>query len=333
MIGRALAFGSLTAVCLAAAPAISAANPLDIPSAAPPQFRAVLREKLRTGEPRRSADSRIELGSQHGYRLMVVGEGNLVALVVMRNPGLSRILEAAASTRRPTAIAQTVTAYVTRGTVTPTRIEGSFGALGDVAVRFRPSGRSVKEDPKGCRGNSAFEVRRGTFAGHIRFTGENGYVSVRAHRARGRVRTPRHLRCRGRRSVGPHPRERSTGRRQGDGRAGMFVERHTPTTSTELFALQTTRLSLLLALAEESHGRMAVFHYVLALVGGRILTHDDALTSATLRPPRPFHGKGIYSAAPDGTKTWSGSLSVAFPGIPRQPLTGAGFDSQLAVGF
>lgn len=332
MIGRALALASLSAVCLMAAPATGVANPLDIPSAAPPQFRAVLREKLHTGEPRRSADSRIDLGFQHGYRLMVVGEGNLVALVVMRNPGLSRILEAAASTRGP-AIAQVVTAYVTRGTVTPTRIEGSFGPLGDVAVRFHSSGRTIKEDPRHCRGNSAYQVRRGTFAGHIRFTGENGYVSVRAHRARGRVRTPRHLRCRGRHLVESHPRERSTGRRQSDSRSGMFVERHTPMTSTELFAFQTSRLSLLLALAEESHGRMAVFHYVLALVRGQILTHDDALTSATLQPPRPFHGKGIYSAAPDGTKTWGGSLSVAFPGTPRQPLTGAGFASQLTVGF
>lgn len=333
MTGRGLALVSLMAVCLAAAPAFSAASPLDIPSAAPPQFRAALREKLHTSEPRRSADSRIELGSRHGYRLMIVGEGNLVALVVMRNPSLSRILEAAASARGPASIARVVTAYVTRGTVTPTRIEGSFGSLGDVAVRFHPSGRTVEEDPRGCRGNSAYKVRRGTFAGHIRFTGENGYLSVRAHRARGRVRTPRHLRCRSRRPVGPHQRDRSTGRRRSDGRAGMFAERHTPTTSTELFAFQTSRLSLLLALAEESHGRMAVFHYVLALVKGKVLTHDDALTSATLKPPRPFHGKGIYKAAPDGTKTWSGSLSVAFPGVPRQPLTGAEFASQLSVGF
>jgi len=333
MIGRPLALASLTALCLGAAPAASPASPLDIPSAAPPQFRAVLREKLHTSEPRRSADSRIELGFQHGYRLMVIGEGNLVALVAMRDPGLSRILEAVSSAHKPPALARTVTAYVTRGTVTPTRIEASFGSLGDVAVRFHPSGRTVKEDPGHCRGNSAFKVRRGTFAGRIRFTGENGYVSVRAHRARGRVRTPRHLRCRGRRPVGPHPRDRSTGRRRSDSRAGMFVERHTPTTSTELFAFQTSRLSLLLALAEESRGTMAVFHYVLALVGGRVLTHDDALTSATLRPPRPFHGRGIYSAAPDGTKTWSGSLSVAFPGAPRQPLTGAEFASQLTVGF
>jgi hypothetical protein len=332
MIGRGLACASLAAACLMAAPATEAASPLDIPSAAPPQFRAVLREKLHASEPRRSADSRIELGFQHGYRLMVVGEGNLVALVVERNPGLSHILAAARSSRRP-AVAQAVTAYVTRGTVTPTRIEGSFGSLGDVAVRFHPSGRTIREDPKGCRGNSAYRVRHGTFVGHIRFTGENGYVSVRAHRARGRVRTPRHLRCRGRRLAGPHRRARSAGRRRRDGRAGMFVERRTPTTSTELFAFQTSRISLLLALAEESRGRMAVFHYVLALVRGRILTHDDALTSATLRPPRPFHGTGTYSAAPDGTKTWSGSLSVAFPGTPRQSLTGAGFTSQLSVGF
>jgi len=205
--------------------------------------------------------------------------------------------------------------------------------MGSVAVHFHPSGRTVKEDPGHCRGNSAYTVRHGTFAGRIRFTGEDRYVAVNAHRAKGRVRTPRHLRCRGRRPIGSHPRDRSTDRSRSRSQAGIFVEHHTPTTSTELFALQADHLSLLLALAEESRGRIAVFRYVLALVGDQILTHDDALTSATLHPPRPFHGKGIYSAAPDGTKTWSGSLSVAFPGTPRQPLTGAEFVSELNVGF
>jgi hypothetical protein len=92
-------------------------------------------------------------------------------------------------------------------------------------------------------------------------------------------------------------------------------------------------LALLLALQEETDGQMAIIRYALAFVRDSVLSHNDALTSATLRPPRPFHGKGVYSAAPDGTKTWSGSLSVAFPGAPRQPLTGPDFTTQLEVGF
>jgi len=92
-------------------------------------------------------------------------------------------------------------------------------------------------------------------------------------------------------------------------------------------------IALLLALAEESLGRMAILHYALEIVSGSVISHDDALTSATLAPPRPFHGKGIYRAAPDGTKTWSGSLSAAFPGRPRLALTGPEFAATLEAGF
>lgn len=331
MIRALSSYVALTVACLLTAPVASGASPLDIPSAAPRQFRAILREKLRTSDQRRSADSLVKLPSQHGYRLMILGEGNLVALVVMRHSGGSHLrLDRGGARKR--AVSRAVTAYVTRGTVTPTRIKGSFGPMGSVAVRFHPSGRTVKEDPGRCRGHSAFTLRYGTFAGHIRFTGEDRYLVIRAHRAKGKVRTPRHLRCRARHPIGRHPRERSTSSRHAH-RAEVFVEDHMPTASTELIALQADRLSLLLALSEESSGRMAVFHYVLALSERQILTHDDALTSATLRPPRPFHGKGVYSAGPDGTKTWGGTLSVAFPGTPKQPMTGPDFVAQLNVGF
>lgn len=330
MIRRALLPAAL-AFALLTAPA-SWATPLDIPAAAPPQFRALLRAKLHTSERRSSAMTRIELQPQHGYRLMVIGEGNVVALVVMREYGSERSLFESKG-----AVGQVVTGYVTRGSVTPTRIEGSFGRMGSVAMRFNPSGRASKEDPRRCRGHGHYTTRYGTFAGHIRFTGEDGYVAVRAHRARGRVRTPRHLRCRHGRFIGSFLRQRSTGSRPTRSVSGLVAEHHLPTRSTELLAFQVQRsgrsLALLLALQEESEERMAILRYALAFVGDSVLSHDDALTSATLRPPRPFHGKGIYSAAADGTRTWSGSLSIAFPGAPRQPLTGEDFATELEVGF
>ena len=328
MTRRSLALVAL-ATSLLLTPAAASANPLDIPAAAPPQFRAALRAKLHMNERRSSSESRIDLGTQHGYRLMIVAEGNVVALVALdeRRPSQgshSRFLDS---------LSQVATAYVTHGTVTPSRIEGSFGRFGSVSVRFRPSGRTSAKALRHCKGQRGYVTRYGTFAGHVRFTGEDKYVAVRAHRAKGQVRGPRHVRCHRGRIVRPLSRRRS-GESHSDGsRATIFAERRTATAGTEVLAFQAGDGALLLALAEESLGRMAVVHYALEVVSGSVLSHDDALTSATLAPPRPFHGKGIYEAAPDGTRTWSGSLSVAFPGSPRLPLTGPEFAAKLEVGF
>jgi len=317
------------AASLLLAPSVASANPLDILAAAPPQFRAALRAKLHMNERRSSSESRIDLGTQHGYRLMVIAEGNVVALVALdkrRRPQAfhSRFLDS---------ISQVATAYVTHGTVTPSRIEASFGRFGSVSVRFRPSGRSSAKALRHCRGQRGYVTRYGTFAGNVRFTGEDKYVAVRAHRAKGQVRGPRHARCHRRRVVRSLSRHRSSGSRSDRSRATISAERRTATAGTDVLAFQAGDIALLLALAEESLGRMAVVHYALEIVSGSVLSHDDALTSATLAPPLPFHGKGIYEASPDGTRTWSGSLSVAFPGSPRLPLTGPEFVAKLEAGF
>lgn len=328
MIRRSLVLVALAASLLLV-PAACWANPLDIPAAAPPQFRAALRAKLQMSERRSSSESRIDLGMQHGYRLMVIGEGNVVAFVVLDKRRLPQALHS----RFLDSLTEVVTAYVTHGIVTPSRIEGSFGRYGSVSVRFRPSGRTSARKLRHCRGQRGYVTRYGTFAGNVRFTGEDKYVTVRAHRVKGRVRGPRHVRCHRRRVVRPLSRHHASASRSGSDRATISAERRSATAGTEVLAFQAGDASLLLALAEETLGRMAVVRYALEFASGKVFTHDDALTSATLAPPRPFHGKGVYEAAPDGTKTWSGSLSVAFPGSPRLALTGPEFTTLLEVGF
>jgi hypothetical protein len=236
-------------------------------------------------------------------------------------------------------LSQVATGYVTRGTVTPTRIEGSFGRFGSVSLRFVPSGRTVKGSRHRCPRHARYTTRYGRFVGNVRFTGEHGYVAVRAHRAKGRVRTPRHLQCRYRGVRIEALRRRSARRREPPVVSDLVAEYRQPTDSTGLFAFQVQdpsverALALLLALREETRERMAVVRYAMTFTDRSVLSRDDALTSATLHPPRPFRGKGVYSAAPDGTTTWSGSLSIAFPGAPRQPLTGPEFTSKLEAGF
>jgi hypothetical protein len=316
------------AACLLLVPAPAQANPLDIPSAAPPQFRALLREKLHVNRGSFGTESRIDLGSKHGYRLLVIGEGNVVAFVVMRdrNPR-------GPAARKSRSRSRLVTAYVTRGRATRTRIEGSFGSFGDIDVRFRPSGRVVTDEPRRCKGRPHFTYRYGTYVGRIRFTGEDHYIAVRAHRAKGRLRSPLRLHCRRQVGVPLTQRARSSERRRSPQFAGLFAEHRQITSSTGLLVLSVGKRALLLALQEESLGDMAKISYGLVMARGASLRYNESLTSATLEPPRPFRGKGDYRAAPDGTTTWAGSLSIAFPGAPRQPLTGPDFTAELDAGF
>lgn len=329
MIRRSRRGAALAVACLLLAPALGRANPLDIPAAAPPQFRALLRARLHSSKRPPVAESRVELESQHGYRLAVIGEGGIVALVATRGRKLMDVPTGSAKPR-----SRVVTGYVTHGTVTPTRIEGSFGRFGSVAVRFRPSGRIATEDPRRCRGHDHFVFRYGAFVGRIRFTGENRYIAVRAHRAKGRIRSPLYLHCLHRHITKPIAHNaRPVGGPARSRFAAIFAEHRRATASTELLAFRVKERALLLALVEESLGRVAELRYALAVAPGAALVHNDALTSATLDPPAPFHGKGFYGAAPDGTKTWTGSLSVAFPGAARQPLAGSEFEADLVAGF
>ena len=79
---------------------------------------------------------------------------------------------------------------------------------------------------------------------------------------------------------------------------------------------------------------MARIRYALATERSKdAIAINDALTSASIEPPPPFHGKGTYRAAPDGTTSWTGPLSVSLPGAPRLPLTGERVQSDARIGF
>jgi len=321
----------MATIGILALPSAAAAEALDA-SAVPPQLRALVRARMHVPPPRRGSESRLELKAQHGYEVAVVGEGGVVAVEVSKRMphGRENFLEKLFGAR------QAVTVYVTRGTVTPRRIAASFGKFGEVDVRFRPSGRVVHSDArKRCRGADRFSSQLGVFVGGIRFSGEKNYVSFRAHRAKGRVRSPLRLRCvssflrsRARswaRPVSQHPRFTST-----------FLEaghRH-GVSSTELLTFRAGKTTLFLAATEEGLGSMARIRYALSTgPSKRVLALDDALTTASIEPPAPFHGKGTYRAAPDGTTSWTGSLSVSLPGAPRLPLTGEEFKATLESGF
>jgi hypothetical protein len=258
-----------------------------------------------------------------------------VIVIAVRNVVALEVVRARSHESRSLKQGRAITAYVAHGTVTPGRIEAKFGGLGKVSMRFHPSGRVAKSKPlRHCDGAHRYTRRFGSFAGTVRFSGEGHYVAVRAHRAKGVVRSPIRLDCAGR-----SLRSRPTRFARQVGRGPKF----TPTilaafwrqavSSTDFFSFQVGQKTLYIAVAEESRGSLAEVRIGAVIGHSKTLVADDALTSATVRPPPPFHGKGIYGAAPDGTKSWTGSLSVVFPGTPRFPLTGPQFEPLLATGF
>jgi hypothetical protein len=307
-------------LALLAVPAAATAGPLgfpfDLPAQVPAQFRGLVSSQMAPSSSPAPFHPVFVLGANNGYRVGVIGIGSAVVLEVVH--GRSRAM----------------TAYVARGTVTPRRLEASFGSFGKVAMRFRPSaGRSGQEPPRRCQGAGRFTSRRGVFVGSVRFRGEDGYVSVDAHRAKGQVSS---LAPRCEQSSSTRPAEHSTQPVQQSGGGAevgsLSAGWRRAVASTSFAAIGFGSKTLFLASAEQSQGPLAIFRVAVA-VATRGFAIDDALTLARVSPPAPFAGAGTYRAAPDGTRTWTGELAVNFPGAPHLPLTGPQFKARLEAGF
>ena len=318
-IRRLLLIAALVLVVIPASASASARPPafsLELPRELPPRLRAQVPSRMNPRSSPAPFHAAFVLKPSHGYRIGVVGIGGAVVLEVRRGH------------------ARALTAYVARGTVTPGRLEASFGDLGKVAMRFRPSSNRTWEKPhRRCKGAGRFVNRNGVYVGDVRFKGEGGYVSIHVHRAKGQVSSvaPWCLRAR------PDRRSQHAIRpsQQGDPWEldSLGASWRHGVTSTSVGAIALGRRVLFFASTEQSVGRLAILRFAFARGSPRAFTVDNALTRAQIRPPAPFNGTGTYRAAADGTKTWSGGLAVNFPGAPRLPLAGPLFKARLKVGL
>lgn len=326
---RALLGAVVATMGLFALPTASPATVLDLPTGVPAKLGEMLRARQHTAS-HRSFESRFELDAGHGYRLVVTGRGDTVLVEVGKPESLRQW-----SFRQNHFISQSLTAYAARGMVTPRRIAASFGKFGRIDVRFRPNGKAVAlPTRRRCKGGDHVTRQPGVFVGSIKFAGERNYVAVHAHRAAGRVRSPLRPHCLPARSRPlASPRGRPVGQPRGGFHGSLAAFWRDAVKSTELYVFGNDRRTIQIAVVEESLGAMAEFHLGLSVSRPRVFAIDDALTLATLAPPSPFHGKGTYRAAPDGSTSWTGPLSVSFPGSPRWPLTGEQFKVVLNAGF
>jgi hypothetical protein len=257
------------------------------------------------------------LKGSHGYRVGVIGFGSTVLLEVIHGR------------------ARAITAYAARGVVKPGRLEASFGDLGRIAMHFQRSSNQPRANPhRRCKRGDRIVRRRGVYVGSFRFRGEGGYISVRAHRAKGRVSTiaPWCLRS----QVDGPDRHAVRPAQPSDSfeLAAVGASWREGVSSTSVGAVALGGRTLFFASTAQSEGDLAILRFAFASSGSaQAFSVDNALTHAQIRPPAPFHGTGIYRAGPDGTKTWSGGLAANFPGAPRLPLTGPQFKPELETGL
>ena len=242
-----------------------------------------------------------------GYRVGVINFGSAVSLIVFRGGHGKGLTE---------------TVYLARGVAAPERLQATFGKFGKVSMRFRESSnRTWSGKRRDCGEVDRFVKRRGLFVGDLRFRGEDGYVSVRIQRAKGAVVTVA-AKC--------LPRAQSSFFLEPQ--SAIYAESWDGVDTTGFLALELGKKTVALAIDEESRGKLAISRIALARKPGA-LSVNEAATSAHFSPPPPFHGTGRYAAAPDGATTWTGNLSVNFPGAPRFPLTGPQFEVFLEAPF
>lgn len=247
------------------------------------------------------------------YEVRVQNEGDAVVVSVLRgNP------------RKRAAVSH----YLARGIAGPGRLRATFGRLGQISMRFRESRHQRWHGKKRrCRGSSRFVIRRGVFVGNFRFRGEDGRLKLRAHRAKGSI-TSVAAKC----QVGNRRRQARSSSIFEDSFSGLIATDREGVNSTVFGAISFGGRLFYLAQREESKGKLAVLRMAIVRTHGDFPL-NEAATDGRFSPGTPFHGAGRYRAAPDGSTSWLGGLSVDFPGASRFPLAGPTYETLIEAGI
>lgn len=266
-----------------------------------------------TNAEARSA-TRAEFSSKatKGYIVSVEGRGRQVALTVDGHGGRAT--------------------YSVRGRASTRQLNGRFGKLGRIALRFEPSGKSRQiKPPKRCKGRNRISAV-GDFIGTIRFRGERGYTRLITKRVRGSTLTPSRWRCKPRKGG-----SRSTPDAEFPvpGLEIPALGAFTPNGRVVFTALgfgdpDELDLSFFLAGTKEHRGAVRIARSTLVAARSRAFAVNPDLAAATVRPPKPFSGTASFVRDANGSTNWTGALAVALPGAGAVPLTRATFTAELA---
>jgi hypothetical protein len=232
----------------------------------------------------------------NGYTLSVIGEGP--------RGKSSGSLHLAAVAR-----GQEVT-YEAPATVTETSMHADLGALGEISVEFQRSGQAASVP---C-GKQDVRFDSGSWAGTIRFHGEEGYTDVEATSAPTDVKYLLGPFCG--RLVG----ESSLGG-QGKG-AELDVRNPGLGPQMSVYKPRPGSAALISAYLSEYDEGISIHRRTVARMPGRDFSYAPNLRAATVAPPGPFAGTARFELGEKAGRRWSGDLTVDMPGRDDVPLTG-----------
>jgi len=262
------------------------------------------------------------LPAANGYTLYFVKERGVLAITASRTQPLRPTIDANGGIGAPRADhpSSSESIYTTpEADGRPGVINADLGPIGSVALVFHPSGRkkvtTVDLEPgsEDCAGPTKIVRRLGTFEGSVVFHAENGYTSAAATSVPGSVGTSPLRNCAKASNDQPGEPAEAT-----DTEALLSVSG-----AVGFYASRTAHGSTFHALSSEqlapnvSVGRIAAS----SAPNASFWFAGDG-SGARVRPPAPFSGSATYRSSA-GSPSWSGDLSVDFPGI-TQPLTGEG---------
>jgi len=261
------------------------------------------------------------LTGSNGYSLYFKSEkGQLTVIASRLRPAQATIAPSGKLVPARVAPASEST-YLFRGVARdPATIEADLGPLGKVSLSFEPSGKKkvtmidLSDKTEKCIGATKVVRRLGAFVGSVSFHGENGYTTAEGVRVPGTVGTSTFRNCSQLPKHSPEEEvlpERPTVLGVG-GKAALFALRDAEAARFTAFE------------AEDLGGEVSVFRVATAVSKPSLFTFSPDGSRASVRPPAPFSGTGVYRDTAAGSPTWSGDLSVSFPGVQR-PLTGDGF--------
>lgn len=216
--------------------------------------------------------------------------------------------------------------YMTRDVLADTgRVKARLLGLGAISVRFHPRGPVRRPSLPHCRRKHPW-VQPGVVRGAIRFIGERQYTQVNVREAKAAIEEPVSWRCRNGVKFAPNPREREwVSNLSASGEGAYFLARKYRPNVIEggrvLYFAETGEAF------ETASGRVPLTISRHLAVPADISTFRDAhFERLTVSPPAPFSGSGALARTPESVFTWSGDLSVRFPGLDPIPLAGPSFE-------
>ena len=211
--------------------------------------------------------------------------------------------------------------YEVPATVTKTSMQANFGALGEIAVTFHPSGQAKRERPS-CGGKS-FAFDSGSYEGTIRFNGEEGFTSVEATSAKGGLGFLLSIFCPGISggSGGSFLPGAELNAYVGSSRQGAHVKvvKNRPSAAAHYEAD-----------VSEVHEGVSIGRFANTVEPAGTFLFDSKVQAATLHPSAPFSGTGRFNRAASPANRWSGNLTVDLPGRAGVELYGSGDHAILA---